>query len=334
MNRDSITEPTRRCCKRKPSIDVCICTYKRPELLARLLKSVLEQDTHDLFDFSIVVVDNDARGSAEQVVRACANRDKVVVYDIEPEQNISLARNRALSNATGEFIAVIDDDEEALPLWLYHLFATSVTCQADVVFGPVLRYFQDEPPGYVVQSGAFVFPDPPTGSLEGYTWAGNALIRRSVLPNMVAPFDPKFGRTGGGDSNLYVDLRRRGHRLVWCSEARVREFVPPERANWRWILQRDFRVGNNTDRIHRRPAPPIRALSSEVFESLAKVFWSIQPVHFSKRPRTPAIKHLRRCARALGRVAYRIGLQYEEYTGRWYLVDRDAESSRVQRAAE
>jgi len=317
---------------KKPHIDVCICTYKRPQLLARLLDSVLRQDTHGLFYFSIVVVDNDAGASAEPVVRARMNRDHSVTYDIEPDQNISLARNRALRHATGEFAAVIDDDEEAGPQWLFHLCNAMLHHRADVVFGPVVRYFEHDPPAYVVQSRAFLLPDPPTGSQEGFTWAGNALIRRSVLAS--TPYDPAFGRTGGGDSNLYVGLRRRGHKLIWCSEARVREHIPPERANWRWILRRDFRVGNNTDRIHCRPSPPIHDLLGNFFSSAVHMFQSLLRIAFLKDRQDPPIKHMRRCAWALGRIAHRFDFHYEEYTGQWSRAGRIAKLSRVEPAAE
>lgn len=40
-------------------ISVCICTFKRPSLLLRLLKELAGQETQGLFTYSIVVVDND-----------------------------------------------------------------------------------------------------------------------------------------------------------------------------------------------------------------------------------------------------------------------------------
>ena len=50
-------------------ICVCICTYKRPVLLRRLLEGLGDQDTSRLFTFSIVVVDNDRSESARGVVK-------------------------------------------------------------------------------------------------------------------------------------------------------------------------------------------------------------------------------------------------------------------------
>ena len=49
-------------------ISVCICTYRRPQLLKRLLQTLEEQETDGLFTFSIVVADNDGQRSAEPLV--------------------------------------------------------------------------------------------------------------------------------------------------------------------------------------------------------------------------------------------------------------------------
>ena len=55
-------------------ISVCICTYKRPELLRRLLSKLKEQKTEGLFEYSIVIVDNDRAESARQTVETCTRQ--------------------------------------------------------------------------------------------------------------------------------------------------------------------------------------------------------------------------------------------------------------------
>ena len=49
-----------------PHICVLICTYKRPQMLARLLDGLVSQDTGGLFTYSVVVADNDQHESAER----------------------------------------------------------------------------------------------------------------------------------------------------------------------------------------------------------------------------------------------------------------------------
>ena len=206
-----------------PKIDVCIATYKRPQLLRKLLLSLVAQETGGEFTFSIIVADNDAQRSAEPVVRKLNASDRNIIYTVEPVQNISLARNKTLSFATGDYIATIDDDEYADPRWLFNLYQTMLAYGADVAFGPVVPDFHANTPNYIRNSRAFRLPNPPTGSAENYAPStNNSLFRRALVQHMVVPFDPGFGRTGGGDTAFIETIRKQGHRCVWCREALVR----------------------------------------------------------------------------------------------------------------
>jgi len=81
-------------------ISVCVCTFRRPDLLKYLLQEVERQETDGLFTFSVVVVDNDGAESAKAVVQEFAHQSRrAVVYSVEPTQNIAMARNMAVTNA-------------------------------------------------------------------------------------------------------------------------------------------------------------------------------------------------------------------------------------------
>ena len=90
-------------------ITICICTFRRREMLQSLLDDLREQETGGLFSYSVLVVDNDRQGSAEQVVSEFrAQQSFRVDYFIEPRQNIALARNKAIENAIGDYVVFID----------------------------------------------------------------------------------------------------------------------------------------------------------------------------------------------------------------------------------
>src|SRR6266404_2423568 len=106
-----------------PDVCVCICTFRRPQLLEQLLPAIARQETRDRFTFSIVVVDNDSQRSAEKVVKTFASSTVVRTdYVVEPVQNIALARNRALRMNVSEYVAFFDDDQLPHTSWLYTLF--------------------------------------------------------------------------------------------------------------------------------------------------------------------------------------------------------------------
>jgi len=214
-----------------PLISVCVCTYKRPPQLKRLLESLDEQVTKGLFKFSIAVVDNDVRESARSVVGALAERMSVpTTYGVEPRQNIALARNASVRMATGALLAFIDDDEVASSNWLLALYEVLIESLADGVLGPVVPTFEKGAPAWAVKGGVFRRPTFHTGRVIDWTAAaiGNALLKREVLLELDGPFRPEFG-AGGEDRDLFRRAMSRGRVFVWSADAVCYEHVPPER---------------------------------------------------------------------------------------------------------
>ncbi len=221
-------------------ISVCVCTYKRPHLLKRLLRELGGQHTGGLFTYSIVIVDNDCLQSARRVVSDFAATTKIPTsYFVEPQQNIALARNRSLENTSGDFIAFLDDDEEPPTDWLIRLVEAIESYRADGVLGPVLPHFATPPPDWIVRGKFFERPPLPTGTwLQwGQTRMGNVLLRRRILEDPQNRFLPEYGG-GGEDADLFRRLTAKGMRFVWCAEAAVREIIPPERCRRTYLLRR------------------------------------------------------------------------------------------------
>ena len=233
--------------KESNHISVCICTYKRPEMLRRLLWKVAEQETDGLFTFSIVVVDNDRAQSAAAVIREFAAVNNVTTgYYVEDRQGICLARNKAIKNADGGLIAFIDDDEFPDRGWLAALFKCYLEHGAAGVMGPVKSYFDQVPPRWVIESKFYERPRHPTGFRidwrEGRT--GNVLLSSQLFKGKALPFDPTFHR--GGDTDFFRRMSAMGHTFVWCDEAVVYEIVPPARWTLSFMLKRALLRGSIT----------------------------------------------------------------------------------------
>lgn len=229
-------------------ISVCICTYRRPLLLKRLLGELREQDTAGLFTYSIVVADNDYLRSAEAVTSDFAAALSIPVkYCVESQQNIALARNKAIENASGELIAFIDDDEFPINSWLLTLFKAIKEYRVVGVLGPVKPYFDYKPPLWVLKGRLFDRPSYATGYKPGWheTRTGNVLFRKNILDGISAPFNPQFG-TGGEDVDFFRRMIEKGCEFVWCNEAVVFEVVPPSRCNRTYLLKRALLRGSNS----------------------------------------------------------------------------------------
>jgi glycosyltransferase involved in cell wall biosynthesis len=225
-------------------ICVCICTYRRAQLLKRLLEALGSQATDGQFTYSIVVVDNDRLRSAEPVVSDFGRTSSIPVrYFVEPQQNIALARNKAVEHADGNYVAFIDDDEFPTQDWLLTLFGACRRYGVDGVLGPVNPYFDEEPPKWIREGKFWQRPTYPTGTvidgMKGRT--GNVLLKKEVFPAGGGPFRPEF--RSGEDQDFFTRMIAEGHVFIWCNEAVAYEVVPPIRWKRRFILRRSLLLG-------------------------------------------------------------------------------------------
>lgn len=300
-------EPTR------PVVDVCICTHRRPRLLARLLDSIAAQETEDAFDCRVHVADNDPAGSAQPVVDEFRGRHAIPVrYVVQPEPNISLTRNASLQGADGDYIAFIDDDEHASPRWLLSYLRYIQSSGADGLFGPIERHFADGVGRFYRTTGVFDQPNPPTGSADFVFITGNAFIRRTLLDDLDSWFDPAYGVSGGEDTELFTRASVvAGKRFLWCRDALVYEYIPRERARLAWLLPRHFRSGVLTAAIFDRYrkdalAERYQALPRLIPYKLMQVF---EALAVAPRDLTPLATRVIEAAYLAGKLAYLAGLR-------------------------
>jgi succinoglycan biosynthesis protein ExoM len=256
-------------------ISVCVCTYKRPKLLGRLIGEIQHQTTKQLFTYSVVVVDNDSAQSAKDTVKSFRAKSSVLIdYCVEPEQNISLARNRAVRNAKGNFVAFLDDDEFPLNTWLLNLYQTQGQYAADGVLGPVKPYFESEPPAWILKGKICERKSYVTGTVlkkPRDTRTGNVLFAKRIFDSEQNPFNPDFGKTGGEDVDFFRRMMLKGFTFIWCNEASVYESVPAERLTWSYHLKRALLRG-----MVSLQSPPLKIKIISVAKSLiAAVVYSL-----------------------------------------------------------
>lgn len=220
-------------------ISVCVCTFRRKDFLKRLLTELDSQDTNGRFTYSVVVADNDHLQSAKAVtVEFSAASTIPAKYCVEPRQNIALARNKAIENASGDFVAFIDDDELPTKRWLLTLFEACNKYGVAGVLGPVKPHFDEKPPNWVVKGKFYDRSTYPTGFVidwrKGRT--GNVLLKRSIFLEETQPFRPDF--LSGEDQDFFRRMIEKGHMFVWCNEAVAYETVPPIRWKRTFMLRR------------------------------------------------------------------------------------------------
>ena len=224
---------------------ICVCTYRRPEGLRRLLESFTRQI--DAPPFEVVIVDNDPAQSAREVAESF--RDRLSVrYLNDPAPCLATIRNRSIQEARGAFLAFADDDEEVVDTWLGAHHRVLLQTGAVAASGPVRYEFDERVPPGIRQCRLFKRPDVPAGRDLPWFWAftGNAYVRRSALPDQRQPFREHYGSTGGEDVDCFKKMVDAGGRLVMSGPAAmVIEYREYDRARYVWVLRRALRNGGN-----------------------------------------------------------------------------------------
>ena len=226
-------------------VSICIATYRRRHGLARLLESIARVKLPDGLRAEVVAVDNDPASDPADAPRADACAPLSLRWLREPRKNIAYARNLAVANARGEWLAFVDDDEVVDEHWLAAYWERACEGDADGYFGPVLPQIEAWLTPWLDVS-FFERARFATGTritnLGAHTC--NAFVHRSLFRD--ARFDPVFGRSGGEDTALFRRLAARGSRFEWCDDALVHEHVPAARHRPGWLAQRAFSGG----RVH------------------------------------------------------------------------------------
>lgn len=296
-------------------ISICVCTFRRPAGLVRLLRSLRGLDPATP-PHEVIVVDNDAARSGAPAVRQAQAEGLSVQYVVEPVRGIARARNRTLEPATGTFVAFIDDDEEADPQWLVRLWSEVTRHDHDGGCGPVVPRFNDQTPGWLIEGRFFERPRPSTGTILAsfQLRTGNALIRRSRLLALSGPFDERHNLTGGEDTELFVRLLAGGARFIAVDSAIVYEHLPPNRTTLRWLLQRRFLNGMGGARQYANSVPSptperwqrARPLATGLaWGTVGLLLLPVSPIYGTDR--------LSLAARHLGRCAFHCGFSFQAY---------------------
>jgi len=223
-------------------ISICICTFNRCEILAHCLDSIAKlNDPRPTDDIEIVVVDNNSRDETRTLVEKLIPHFPFKMrYVLEGEQGISAARNRAIDEAVGDYLAFLDDECIVSPDWLSIAIADINRFRPSIIGGPFFGAFLpgDRPKWFKVEYGdasQFINVQYPKGfNGEFRACAGNMFVRRDVFESV--RFDVAMGQKGYqlkvGEEIDLQDRFLRSHgseRIFFDPGLIVRHFIRPEK---------------------------------------------------------------------------------------------------------
>src|SRR5262245_33239036 len=198
-----------------PQVSVVIKSYNHAAYVGEAIQSILDQSFQD---FEIVVTDDGSTDGTPDVIRRFAD-PRIHLQVFEKNRGISIAMNETIARARGEFIAILNSDDFALPGRLERQAAfLSANPEISGVFG--LPRIVDEV-GQPTRSSSdftvpFSLPDLSRTSLLrrfffdcNFLCAPTAMIRRVVYAQ-VGSYDPRF--TNLQDFDMWVRLCT-GHEI-------------------------------------------------------------------------------------------------------------------------
>jgi glycosyltransferase involved in cell wall biosynthesis len=142
--------------RRLPSVSAVIPTRNRPELVSRAARSALGQSYASLE--VIVVVDGPDPATAQVLEALGDSRLRIVAL----AENVggSEARNIGVREAKGEWIALLDDDDEWLPQKIDRQIAAICADNREIVFSAT-RYFDNRGSKKSIEPRRFPSPKQP-----------------------------------------------------------------------------------------------------------------------------------------------------------------------------
>jgi len=200
-----------------PLISVVIPTYNRLRQLTTALDSVLAQSYSN---FEVIVVDDgseDGTGqSVESLIRSRPSTAPTVRYVLQTNQGSSVARNRGIAEARGEWIAFLDSDDIWYPEKLeWQVRATEAykgVCGACITDARLVNdsgldttSFRETGRTYTQEIGLA------ENALERLAWTFDhfwvtSLLVRSELARQVGGFDPCIRFCEDHDFNFRLSL--------------------------------------------------------------------------------------------------------------------------------
>lgn len=114
-----------------PKISVLIPVYNVEKYLPQCLDSIISQT---FTDFECICVNDGSTDNSLSVLQEYANKDSRIKIINQTNSGASIARNKALKQSTGQYIALVDSDDFISKDYLEKLLAVSEKENSDIVY--------------------------------------------------------------------------------------------------------------------------------------------------------------------------------------------------------
>ena len=237
-----------------PPISVVICTYNRADRL-KLALEALKHQTLPSEKFRVLIIDNRSTDNTATLCEAFQSQFAHFSYIYEPVQGLSRARNTGWKATQSPYVAYLDDDAIPKEEWIEAVLDSFETVEPTPVSigGPIFPLWEIPRPDWISPVMEELFTildggnDPRWFRKNEFPWGANVAYRRDALEK-VSGFCEQLGRNGqsllsGEESFLNSTLEAQGEAFYYNPKAAVSHWVPKERINPEWLVQRSYWQG-------------------------------------------------------------------------------------------
>jgi glycosyltransferase involved in cell wall biosynthesis len=180
----------------------------------------------------------------------------------ETQLGVAHARNRALTEAKGEYVVFLDDDETPEPGWLVNLEQVIAAHHPAAIGGRIRTHLPSGRPDWLTDELLGFLGELDYGSAERALtevstpiFTGNAAFHRKTVLD-AGGFDGNLGRrgniqSGGEDTELYRRLINQKKTVRWAPQAVIRHRIEPWKLRRIYFLQLHYRQGRMEGALQR-----------------------------------------------------------------------------------
>ena len=243
-----------------PEISVAVCTYNRADVLPKCLESLADQ-TADSELFEVLIIDNNSTDDTKKIALDFCENHNNFKYIFEKKQGLSHARNRAIEEARGGYLAYIDDDAIADKEWLKKIGSVIHNNKDIAAFGgPIYPWYNKEKPKWFKDEFATHFYGKQHFQLTEqncpFGLSGSNMIFKKELLNKYSGFSAEYGMNGdkiafGEESFLFNKMLKSHENIQYFPDIKISHLVSEKNYSLKDAFKRSIQNGKAIAQIRK-----------------------------------------------------------------------------------
>jgi len=221
----------------QPLISVIVPVFNNADGIVLLLRA-LESQSYDNENYEVIIVDNGSQDGTFEVASLFSDNSETTIKVVkELTVGAYAARNKGVSEASGEILAFTDSDCIPTPTWIEKGAAVLANSTAAGAAGGVeFTFLGAKANPYEYVDSANKLAQETYVTKMGFAATANFFVRKTAVDEL-GGFDSSL--RSGGDYEFGQRLTASGRELIFAGDAVVEH---PARSTFREIIKKNLRV--------------------------------------------------------------------------------------------